>query len=69
MKRIITAGLLLTIFSGLSASAQNNDDVYYNSSQAQQEAKASKKQAYLLTKSKELNEIRIYKKQSRNVTK
>jgi hypothetical protein len=48
MKRLLFAGLVMALFSGSAAFAQNNggyvDDVYYNGSQAQQDAKAEAKQ-------------------------
>jgi hypothetical protein len=47
MKRLLFAGLVMALFSGSAAFAQNNggyvDDVYYNGSQAQQDAKAEAK--------------------------
>lgn len=48
MKRLIFASLVMALFSGTAAVAQNNgsyvDDVYYNGSQAQKDAKAEAKQ-------------------------
>lgn len=47
MKRLLFAGLVMALFSGTAVFAQNNggyvDDVYYNGSQAQQDAKAEAK--------------------------
>lgn len=47
MKRLLFAGLVMALFSGSTAFAQSNsnyvDDVYYNGSQAQQDAKADAK--------------------------
>jgi hypothetical protein len=47
MKRLLFAGLVVGLFSGSTAFAQNNsssvDDVYYNGSQAQKDAKADAK--------------------------
>lgn len=47
MKRLIFAGLVMTLLSSAAAVAQSNggyvDDVYYNGSQAQQDAKADAK--------------------------
>lgn len=47
MKRLIFASLVMALFSGTTAFAQNNggyvDDVYYNASQAEQDAKADAK--------------------------
>jgi len=47
MKRLFFAGLVMALFSGSAESAQSNgsyvDDVYYNGSQAQKDAKAEAK--------------------------
>lgn len=47
MKQIIFASLVLSLFSGITATAQSNggyqDDVYYSGSQAEQDAKAEAK--------------------------
>lgn len=47
MKRLLSAGLVMALFSGSTAFAQSNggyvDDVYYNGTQAQQDAKAEAK--------------------------
>lgn len=47
MKRLLFASLVVALFSGTTAFAQSNggyvDDVYYNGTQAQQDAKADAK--------------------------
>jgi len=56
MKQIIFAGCMLAMVSGITASAQNNggyqDDVYYNASQAEKDAKADAKKTKTTTATK-----------------